>query len=137
MTNPHWRILGDDVELEAFIPCGGPRSEKLLLEVARRMRGEWTPEERAEMQRRQAEDTAKRQAEWTRDLARHEALLMGSNHPTLRLVLDNHGPRPYPPEGQPRGYECHACPGGFDEDGEIVHPEWPCPTWKLIEREEA
>lgn len=35
------------------------------------------------------------------------------------------------------GPECHACPGNFDEDGDIVHPQWPCPTWKLIEQEEV
>lgn len=130
------RIIGDQhMDDTAFIPIRGVHGQAAFAEAQRWMRGEWTPEERAEMERRQAEAAAKRQADWARDLASHEYLLRFATHPTLTLLLEAHAPHAYPADGPIRGYECHACPGDFNEDGDVAHPQWPCPTWKLIQSE--
>lgn len=131
-----FRIIGDYQGPESFIPSASPRDSAILLDVARRMRGEWTPEELADRARSRAEHAAERQAKWARDLASHEHLLKFATHPTLTLLLEAHGPHIRITEGQQFGPECHACPGDFDDDGP-VHPVWPCPTWLLIEKEGA
>lgn len=128
-----FRIIGDDPGPETFIPSVSPRGSAMLLDVARRMRGEWTPEERAEMERFRAAAEAKQRAEWAAHLARHTELVGFATHPTVSALVKAHGPHAYPEE-QPLGYECHACPGDY-VDGDPVHPSWPCPTWLLIEQE--
>src|SRR5687767_4239503 len=109
MTREQFRIVGDEHRTEAFIPLGGPRSAAIVLKIQRWARGEYTAEERAEMERYHAAAAAKQEAEWAANLVRHVQLCESVTHPLLAKLLEAHGPHVYPETGRPGGYACHSC----------------------------
>lgn len=129
-----WAVVGDAREPEAFIPVT-PRSLAILEDALRRQRGEYTDEERAEMERYAAAEAAKRAAEQKRCLERHAHLLATAPHPIVLSLLIAHYPKAYGEGSDLTGYACHACPTYVDEDGDAVYQGWPCPTWALIDQE--
>jgi hypothetical protein len=135
MSEPNWRVIGDHDTNKAYIPIGSERQRAIFETAMRWRRGEWTPEERAEMDRLRAVAEAKRQAQWLANLTRHVELLKHTDNLTVLTLLQAHSP--VADEASPAGYECRGCAVQIYDDGYEGYPTWPCPTWELIEREEA
>jgi hypothetical protein len=129
---PNWRIVGDkDNRPDTYIPVSpAARSLAVLRQAVLDRSPEQVERDLAADEAYRIEQAAEREARVAEYFARHAALLTEhAGSPILTALLHAHAPRV---KGQ--WIECDGCPPSWDDYDEELQPEWPCPTWSLIEQ---
>jgi len=129
MRTPQYRMItGASAVREAFIPA--LRRERAAMWAIFDASPEQAERDLAETEAYRIKRNAEREAEVAQYLARHAELVAEhADSPILAVFLRDHAPQV---AGQ--WIECNGCAPFWDHHDEERQPEWPCPTWLLIER---